>query len=353
MAAGGVWRKAYGDQNKASEISAAVSLRASGEKITDSVKDMRMTVTALWHTGAQWPDRTDGFRVCGRRDIKTAGKAGGNGQIQTHGSRKAGNMEFRPCIDIHNGKVKQIVGGSLNDQDSYARENFVSKQDAAYFAEFYKKDGLGGGHVIMLNPPGSPWYEATKEQALLALKSYPGGLQAGGGITQENAGQNLDAGASHVIVTSYVFKDGRIHYDRLCGLSGVTGKKRLVLDISCRKKNGQYYIVTDRWQKFTKETISYGLLDELSVYADELLIHAADVEGKAAGIDAELVKLLGGWGKLPVTYAGGVSCFEDLKKIKTYGRDRLHVTIGSALDLFGGRMDYRRVLKYCAQDVSG
>ena len=78
-------------------------------------------------------------------------------------------MRFRPCSDIHNGKVKQIVGGSLRAEGDAARENFVSEADAAFYAEFYKKDDLRGGHIILLNPETSPHYEATKEQAYAQL----------------------------------------------------------------------------------------------------------------------------------------------------------------------------------------
>ena len=171
-------------------------------------------------------------------------------------------------------------------------------------------------------------------------------MQVGGGITPSNAAQFLDAGASHVIVTSYVFKDGRIHYDNLDRLKKAVGRERLVLDLSCRRREGSYYIVTDRWQRFTQETVTLELLDSLSDYADEFLIHAVDVEGKASGIETELAGLLGSWGKLPVTYAGGIGSFEDLVTLRTYGQNRLNVTIGSALDLFGGRMAYQEVLKY-------
>lgn len=255
-------------------------------------------------------------------------------------------MEFRPCIDIHNGKVKQIVGASLSDQNDCAQENFVAKQDAAFYARLYQKDGIRGGHVILLNAKGSAYYEADKAQALAALAAYPGGLQVGGGMTPEDAHQFLDAGASHVIVTSYVFQNGKIHYDRLQKLADTVGKKRLVLDLSCRRAQGAYFIVTDRWQKFTDEAVTLELLDDLSVYADEFLIHAADVEGKVSGIETELVKMLGSWGRIPVTYAGGVGSFHDLDILRTYGQDRLHVTIGSALDLFGGTMAYEKVLEY-------
>ncbi len=255
-------------------------------------------------------------------------------------------MEFRPCIDIHNGKVKQIVGGSLRDEGSQAKENFVADVDASFYAEYYKKDRIRGGHIILLNPAGSEYYEATKAQAELALKTYPGGLQIGGGINEKNAAYFLEKGASHVIVTSYVFSDGRVNYGNLRKLLSEVGREQLVLDLSCRKKDGDYYIVTDRWQKFTEEKITEELLDELASYADEFLIHAVDVEGKASGIETELVKLLGRWGRLPVTYAGGVGSFDDLSRLKEYGMNRLNVTIGSALDLFGGNMEYKKVLEF-------
>lgn len=256
-------------------------------------------------------------------------------------------MEFRPCIDIHNGKVKQIVGGSLKDEGSKAAENFVSGQDAAFFARLYQGRGIRGGHIILLNPAGSQWYEATKAQALGALAAYSGGMQVGGGICPENAEEFLQAGASHVIVTSYVFRDGAIRFENLEKLRETVGKEHLVLDLSCRKREGSYYIVTDRWQKFTEEKISEKLLGQLSGYADEFLIHAVDVEGKAQGIETELAGLLGNWGKIPVTYAGGVGNFSDLDQLKRLGKNRLNVTIGSALDLFGGDMAFEEVLEYC------
>ena len=255
-------------------------------------------------------------------------------------------MEFRPCIDIHNGQVKQIVGGSLKDRNDGAIENFVAKQDAAFYARLYQQNNIKGGHVILLNPISSDHYEATKAQALSALKAYPSGLQVGGGITPENAGQFLDAGASHVIVTSYVFKDGRIHYDRLENMKKAVGCERLVLDVSCRKIEGQYRVVTDRWQKVTDEIMNIELLDKLSDYCNEFLIHAVDVEGKSRGIETSLVKLLGEFSKHSITYAGGVHNFEDLKLLKNLGKNRVNVTIGSALDLFGGSMNFREVLDY-------
>ena len=256
-------------------------------------------------------------------------------------------MRFRPCIDIHNGKVKQIVGGSLQDQGDTAKENFVSEQDAAFYAEFYKKDGLKGGHIILLNPASSPYYEETKAQALNALKQYPQGFQLGGGVNEKNASEFLDAGASHVIVTSYVFRDGQVYYENLKRLVSSVGKKRLVLDLSCRKKEDGYYIVTDRWQKFTQVRLDEDVMDELSGYCDEFLIHAADVEGKASGIEIPLVKMLGNWGGCPVTYAGGVGNYEDLELLKQLGQGCIDVTVGSALDLFGGKLSYREILKLC------
>lgn len=255
-------------------------------------------------------------------------------------------MRFRPCIDIHNGEVKQIVGGSLQDAGDEARENFVSGQDAAFYARLYRERGIGGGHVILLNPVSSPYYEETKRQALLALRAYPGGLQAGGGITPENASVFLEAGASHVIVTSYVFSDGQIQYDRLRALLQEVGKENLVLDLSVRNREGRYYIVTDRWQKYTMVELTAQVLDELSGCCDEFLIHAVDVEGKSAGIEEPVAKMLGDWGKRPVTYAGGVHSFADLEKLKILGKNRVDVTIGSALDLFGGDMAFQEVLAY-------
>ncbi len=255
-------------------------------------------------------------------------------------------MEFRPCIDIHNGKVKQIIGKSLQDGQDKAGENFVSEQDAAFYADLYKKSGIRGGHVILLNPKGSRYYEETKAQALSALRAYPGGLQAGGGINDENAQEYLEAGASHVIVTSYVFQNGRIEYGNLNKLVKKVGKSKIVLDLSCRRRGEGYYIVTDRWQAYTDVKLEEEVLEDLSSYCDEFLVHAVDVEGMAKGIEEPVAALLGGWGKLPVTYAGGIHDFGDLEKLKVLGRNRVNVTIGSALDLFGGKMKWEEVVSY-------
>lgn len=254
-------------------------------------------------------------------------------------------MRFRPCIDIHNGKVKQIVGGSLLDQGNYAKDNYVSEKNGDYYANLYKEAGLSGGHIILLNKAGSQYYEEDVRQACLALNAYPGGLQIGGGMTDRNARFFLEQGASHIIVTSFVFRDGRIDYKNLERIADVTGKEHLVLDLSCRKKEDAYYIVTDRWQKFTDVQLTPAVFDELSSYCDEFLIHAVDVEGKSSGIETQIATMLGSWDGIPVTYAGGVGSFEDLHLLKTLGKDKVDVTIGSALDLFGGKMAFEEVLK--------
>ncbi len=257
-------------------------------------------------------------------------------------------MRFRPCIDIHNGKVKQIVGESLQDEGDRAQEHFVSAHDSAYYASLYREAHLTGGHAILLNPASSPYYEKTKEQAMLALRTYPQGLQAGGGITPENAAEFLDAGASHVIVTSYVFQDGRISFSNLEKLARAVGREHLVLDVSCRKKeDGAYYIVTDRWQKMTQVRFDAQTLDALSGFCAEFLVHAADAEGRSAGAVTDIIRLLGSWGKTPVTYAGGIGSYEDLDLVRSAGENRVDVTIGTALDLFGGPLSFEEVLARC------
>lgn len=253
-------------------------------------------------------------------------------------------MRFRPCIDIHNGKVKQIVGGSLSDEGNQAVENFVAEQDASFYASLYKEHGLNGGHIILLNAMGSEYYEADVEQAFKALKCYPQGLQIGGGINDENAARFLAAGASHVIVTSFVFQNGTIHYDHLKRLVNTVTSKHIVLDLSCRRKEDGYYIVTDRWQKFTNVKVSVEVLNELSEYCDEFLIHAVDVEGKASGIETELVEILSQYNGHPVTYAGGVGSLKDIDCLKQLSAGKIDVTVGSALDLFGGTIPFKKLL---------
>lgn len=247
-------------------------------------------------------------------------------------------MKLRPCIDIHSGSVKQIVGGSLSDKGEGLIENFISDKSPSYYGEMFKKDRLVGGHVIMLGP-------GNTEAAIEALKSYPSGLQVGGGINSDNAKFYLDNGASHVIVTSYVFKDGEINWDSLNKIVDVIGKEKLVLDLSCRKKDGKYYVVTDRWQKYTNFELNEDNIKELENYCDEFLVHAVDVEGQCRGIQEDLVELLGNFVTIPTTYAGGVHSFEDIENIKKLGLGKIDVTIGSALDIFGGSLSYSEVVK--------
>jgi phosphoribosylformimino-5-aminoimidazole carboxamide ribotide isomerase len=249
-------------------------------------------------------------------------------------------MKFRPCIDLHQGKVVQIVGGSLQESDQSALTiNFSSESSAAEYARLYQKDGLSGGHVVSLGA-------GNQEVALQALEAFPGGMQYGGGVTPENAMTYLDAGASHVIVTSYIFNSGKIDLDKLEKLLDITGRDRLVLDLSCRQRDGDYYVVTDRWQTFTDEKVGPALLETLSVYCAEFLVHGVDVEGKQQGIEEDLISLLGMYSPLPVTYAGGVKNLSDLELVKSLGQDRVDLTIGSALDIFGGKVLYAEVLKW-------
>lgn len=239
-------------------------------------------------------------------------------------------MRFRPCIDLHAGVVKQIVGATLSDAAAGTPlTNFAAEKPATWFAERYRQDGLSGGHVIMLGP-------GNTTAARSALATWPGGLQVGGGITADNAAQWLDAGASHVIVTSWVFHEGRIDLSRLGQLDRLIGKRRLVLDLSCRRRGDAYLVTTDRWQTFTSEAVTYALMARLSAYCDEFLIHAVDVEGRCAGIETDLVAYLGGWQGLPVTYAGGISSQADIDLIEYLGQGSIDFTVGSALDIFGG-----------------
>ena len=251
-------------------------------------------------------------------------------------------MKLRPCIDLHGGVVKQIVGSTLiDDSPSSVTTNFVATNPPAWFANLYKKDKLTGGHIIKLGP-------GNDEAAIEALAAWPSGMQIGGGVSADNASFWLDQGASHVIVTSYVFKDGLIDMKRLKRLVDTVGKKHIVLDLSCRKKGGDYYIVTDRWQKFTNVKIDQTVIADLSQYCDEFLVHAADVEGKCRGIEKEVVTILKDAVQIPTTYAGGVRNIDDLALIKDLGADRIDVTVGSALDIFGGKeLTYREAVEFC------
>ncbi len=250
-------------------------------------------------------------------------------------------MKFRPCIDLHQGVVKQIVGSTFSDDDpGKITTNFASTRPASWYAGMYRNDGLEGGHVIMLGP-------GNEEAAEDALRAFPGGLQVGGGITEENATSWIDRGASAVIVTSAVFRGGRVDEERLERLLRRVGKKRLVLDLSCRRREDRYWVVTDRWQKFTDVEVSASSLDRLSDSCAEFLVHAADVEGRCEGIETGLVELLGRWEGIPLTYAGGIRSMEDIRLIGDLGRGRLDFTVGSALDIFGGRgLTYREVVSF-------
>jgi phosphoribosylformimino-5-aminoimidazole carboxamide ribotide isomerase len=246
-------------------------------------------------------------------------------------------MKFKPCIDLHGGKVKQIVGGTLSDGDAAPVENYVSEHGAEYYAELYKKDDLKGGHVIMLGP-------GNQDEALKALRAFSYGLQVGGGITNENAQTYLEAKASHVIVTSFVFKNGQINFDNLDKLIREIGKEKLVLDLSFRKKDGIYYVVTDRWQKFTEFEVNKKNLEELSNYCDEFLIHAADVEGKCEGVQSDIIETISDWDIVLTTYAGGVRTMEDVLLVNEIGKSKIDLTVGSALDIFGGSLKYQELV---------
>ena len=246
-------------------------------------------------------------------------------------------MRFRPCIDLKNGQVVQIVGGSLKGDE--AQVNFSTERSPEDFAAMYASDDLFGGHVISLGP-------GNHDAAISALRTFPNGFQMGGGVTPENAAEYLDAGASHVIVTSYVFSNGLINSDRMDALVRAVGKSRLVLDLSCRKKGSEFWIVTDQWQKFTDVKVNQESLLRLSEHCDEFLVHGADVEGKMEGIEADLVKLLGQHSPIPVTYAGGVRSLSDLDLVNELADGRVDITVGSALDIFGGHIPYKDVLEW-------
>ena len=255
-------------------------------------------------------------------------------------------MRLRPCIDIHNGKVKQIVGSSLKDEKGSVKENFVSEYDAAYYAGIYRDRALSGGHVIVLNTSASEYYEASKKAAFSALSAFPGGMQYGGGINNENAAEFLDAGASHVIVTSFVFKDGKLNRENLRLLQSECGKDRIVLDLSCRKRDdGQYYVTTDRWQNFPDLPVTEENLKNLSSECGEFLVHAVDAEGKSSGVDRELIRILSGVSDIPVTYAGGIKSLSDVDLIEKEGCGRVDYTVGTALKLFGGSLELDELIK--------
>lgn len=249
-------------------------------------------------------------------------------------------MQFRPCIDLHDGKVKQIVGSTLTVHSDSVVENFVADESPSYFAKLFEKHNLVGGHVIMLGPN-------NEKAALEALQATPGKLQIGGGITAENAPYYIEQGASHVIVTSYIFKDGTFHMENLQKLIEAVGKEHIVIDLSCRKKEGKWYVMTDRWTKWSEFEVCEDSIRTLENYCDEFLIHAVDVEGKKGGMEESLVADLAKWCHIPTTYAGGVRSIEDLQLFKQLTGGKLHVTIGSALSIFGGDLSFEEVVRFC------
>ncbi len=249
-------------------------------------------------------------------------------------------MKFRPCIDLHQGKVKQIVGETLTSNAADVVENFVSDRDPAYYAEQFRQDGLTGGHVIMLGG-------GNEAAASEALGAYRGGLQIGGGIHADNAADWLERGASHVIVTSYVFQNGRLQQDNLDRIVAEVGKDRLVIDLSCKEKDGKWFVVTNQWTTFSDYELTADSIRVLEAYCDEFLVHAVDVEGKRTGILERLVEQLADWVTIPTTYAGGARSLEDLELFRRLTGGKLDITVGSALDLFGGQLSYRDVVAYC------
>lgn len=248
-------------------------------------------------------------------------------------------MNFRPCIDLHQGKVKQIVGETLNDNRPVI-ENFVSDLSSGHYAAMFKQDQLRGGHVIMLGG-------GNETAAIQALEEYPGGLQIGGGITADNASRYLEHGASHVVVTSYIFQDGELNSNHLHKIVSEVGKDRLVIDLSCKEKDGKWFVVTNQWKTFSQFEVNRDNLQELQSYCDEFLIHAVDVEGKRTGIHRQLIEHLADCVSIPTTYAGGARSLDDLELFHQLSRGKLDITIGSALDIFGGNLHYRQVVDYC------
>jgi len=249
-------------------------------------------------------------------------------------------MKFRPCIDLHDGRVVQIVGSTLQDKiDTAPETNFVSEKSPSEFASLYQADNLSGGHVISLG-------SGNKDAALEALSAFQGGMHYGGGVNPDNASEYLEAGASHVIVTSWIFSSDRLDTEKLSAMRDSVGRERLVLDLSCRLRDDEFYVVSDRWQTFTLEKVDAQLLERLAGDCSEFLVHGVDVEGKTQGIQEDLIAILGEHSPLPVTYAGGVHKMSDLALVKELGKDRVDLTIGSALDIFGGEIPYTSVVEW-------
>jgi phosphoribosylformimino-5-aminoimidazole carboxamide ribotide isomerase len=251
-------------------------------------------------------------------------------------------LRFRPCIDLHQGKVKQIVGETLNVDNQNVVENFVSDLNPGYYANLYKNDRLRGGHIIMLGA-------GNEEAAAQALEAYPGGLQIGGGMTADNAAGYLEKGATHIIVTSYVFRDGALNLPNLQAIVSEIGKENLVIDLSCKERDGKWYVVTNQWKTFSDFEVNAANISYLEQYCAEFLVHAVDVEGKQSGIQETLANQLAHWVAIPTTYAGGARSLADLETFRALTQGKLDITIGSALDIFGGKLPYREVVDYCVK----
>lgn len=254
---------------------------------------------------------------------------------------------FRPCIDLHEGRVKQIVGSSLTDSGDGLETNFVSDRPPSWYAELYERDRLAGGHVIMLG-------SGNEEAACEAVGAFPGGMHVGGGIRPCNAERYLEAGASHVIVTSYLFElDGTFSQVRLDKMIAAVGRERLVIDLSCKRlAEGGWRVAMNRWQTLTDLGVDADTLKGLSECCAEFLVHAVDVEGKCQGIDAELASFLGESSPIPVTYAGGIRSLDDFRAIDRLSKGRVDGTVGSALDIFGGdSLRYDDCVAFNGRDV--
>ncbi|WVR05060.1 phosphoribosylformimino-5-aminoimidazole carboxamide ribotide isomerase [Kwoniella sp. DSM 27419] len=242
------------------------------------------------------------------------------------------HSQFRPCIDLHQGVVKQIVGGTLDltaADGQGPKENFVASKPPSYYAELYRANQLTGGHIIKLGPKND-------EAAIEALEAWPGGMQVGGSITEANAQEWLDKGASKVIITSYLFPEGRFDEGRLSRLSEAVGRDRLVVDISCRKREAGWIVAMNGWKTLTDMHVTQESIKLIEKYCSELLIHAADVEGLCQGIDEELVSRLGEWVSVETTYAGGARDISDLALVDRLSNGKVDLTFGSSLDIFGG-----------------
>jgi phosphoribosylformimino-5-aminoimidazole carboxamide ribotide isomerase len=253
-------------------------------------------------------------------------------------------LRFRPCIDLHQGKVKQIVGETLTHDNQNVIENFVSKLDSSHYAKMYQKDRLQGGHIIMLGG-------GNEAAAIQALQAYPGGMQIGGGITADNAAGYLEMGASHIIVTSYVFRNGELNMPNLQAIVAEIGKEKLVIDLSCKERDGKWFVVTNQWTTFSDFEVNSTNIRGLEQYCSEFLVHAVDVEGKQSGIQKTLASQLAQWVNNPTTYAGGARSIADLQVFNSLTGGKLDITIGSALDIFGGTLPYKQVVEYCASNL--